>query len=256
MTRVYVLLIATIGFIIKEIFFGILSPIQVIENIGKWGGGAVGAFFGTLANNLIGFVIAYIVYLIYKNTKVSSQQEKFVATINIFFKIYELKVKNLSYDYFIDERSVDRKNIAFDVNSNVNTNINVENKSTQQRRALVGEAAITGLLQACRSAAVKSHNNKNNIFFEPAEEGMIEHIIASIKPIINSISILEAQLTSSDTHKTEIANFFKIVKAYISEDFVALIQILANSTGYTVKDEMTLKQIKHLHASFNIALIK
>jgi hypothetical protein len=146
------------------VFFAYRFYPQVISaEIANWG--QFGDFFGGIFNPLIGLVTAYFAYQAYQNTKVSAQQQKFVATIETYIKIHDAKIAAVSYS------------------------------------ELHGETALKRMVDyLATNVEVKLFTNDT---FQGASHPstMLDEFVSQIAPFINAMVILENQLTDDEKLK-------------------------------------------------------
>jgi hypothetical protein len=178
---------------------GFKAP-EIIEYLSKWGP------FGDLLNPIIGLVAAYFAYQAYQNTKVSAQQQKFVATIETYIKIHDAKIAAVSFAEAHGEAALSR------MAHNLATNIEVAIHSND---ALGGSRHLSP---------------------------MLDEFVSQVAPFINAMVILENQLTDDD----EKIKFYEIISAYSNVDLATCIQQLSVRTNYAPADSITFDLIKHV----------
>lgn len=90
--RIILLVLAFAVLAVFGTFLFHFYDLKIGTDLTNWG--QFGDYFGGTLNPIIGLVTAYFAYQAYQNTRVSAQQQKFVATLEIFFKAYEFQDKN------------------------------------------------------------------------------------------------------------------------------------------------------------------
>ena len=197
--RGLLIMIGSLAVVVVGVFFwNFFFTNQILSSdIAQWG--QFGDYFGGTLNPIIGLVTAYFAYQAYQNTKVSAQQQKFVATVELFMKIYDIKFTGIRYE------------------------INPGHE-------LVGEAACERIARELKGRHGVLTGNVLGNHIENMPE--LDRIVSIAKPFIDAIAVLEKQLT--DTH--ERTKFFEIVAAYSSPNLLQCIQRLGNCQNYRPAD--------------------
>ena len=167
--RGLLIMIGSLAVVVVGVFFwNFFFKNQILSSdIAQWG--QFGDYFGGTLNPIIGLVTAYFAYQAYQayqNTKVSAQQQKFVATVELFMKIYDIKFTGIRYE------------------------INPGHE-------LVGEAACERIARELKGRHGVLTGNVLGNHIENMPE--LDRIVSIAKPFIDAIAVLEKQLT--DTHE-------------------------------------------------------